>query len=266
MGGRRAGWTRRVRTGRARRRGRGKGRDGGGERGLGRDARVVSRFASRARTVEPGPLGVVHGGDGLLLLVLGIELLRPRALLSGDDDEASARRARASGANGSNGARGGDEGESGRHRAYGCAERTIAACFFPGEAATCVPRRARFRETHTIDDRAEPWLVGTVRKPRGERKGTRRSRSRHVRWRRVAGLRSALLITRARAPLVRTTHFLAVETAVAFAAVSSAFLCAWSCAIRSPMSGPALFIAASCACDFAAPSSRTWQMGSQSFA
>ena len=121
-------------------------------------------------------------------------------------------------------------------------------------------------DTVTIDDRAEPWLVGTVRKPRGERKGTSRSRSRHVRRRRVAGLRSVLLITRARAPLVRTTHFLAVETAVAFAAASSAFLCAWSCAIRSPMSGPALFIAASCACDFAAPSSRTWQMGSQSFA
>lgn len=95
----------------------GEGREGGGERGLGRDVRVVSRFASRARTVETGPLGVVHGGDGLLLLVLGIELLRPRALLPGDDDEASARRARASGANGSNGARGGDEGESGRHRA-----------------------------------------------------------------------------------------------------------------------------------------------------
>ena len=50
------------------------------------------------------------------------------------------------------------------------------------------------------------------------------------------------------------------------AAASSAFRCAWSCAIRSPIGGPSLLNASSCALLFAAPSSRTWHIGSQSFA
>lgn len=92
-------------------------------RARGEDASRAGTTASASRsgdtgvrTVETGPLGFVNLGGRVLLLELGIELLRPGALLAGDDHQPAA----GGGARGAGGReRGGDAdgGERGeRHR------------------------------------------------------------------------------------------------------------------------------------------------------